>query len=260
MCVFSLNIFAKKTPPKYISKQKRDCNKNSKVILLSYEKQGGKKLKSKKVLYIIGVIVLIAIVGVGAYFIGTKSATATIENEVYSLDNIRIKQEGEQKELDNLIVESENKETEISGLQSDLSALNTELKEAQELISTKETIEKEIAQLKTDKESKDSELKIINENIATQNTELERLEHTVIALKKEPREIPAGQFVVGTDLEPGRYRIEPVSGQGNYFVNGGGDVNIILGNSEWDLSEYVLDLNDGDSIDQTLPVKYTAVE
>lgn len=214
----------------------------------------------KKVVYIIGAIALIAIIGVGTYFFGTKSATATLGNEVYSLDNIKTKQEGEQKELDNLIVESKNKKTEISGLQSDLSALDTELKEAQELISTKETIEKEIAQLKTDKESKDSELKIINENIATQNTELERLDHTVIALKKEPREIPAGQFVVGTDIEQGRYKIEPVSGSGNYFVNGGGDVNIILGSSDFGLSEYVLDLSNGDRIEQTLPVKYTAVE
>lgn len=218
-------------------------------------------MKPKKILYIVGAIVLIFIVGVGAYFIGTKSATATIENEVYSLDNIRIKQEGEQKELDNLIKESENKGTDISGLQSELSALNTELKEAQELISTKESTEKEIAQLKTDKETKDSELKTVSDNIATQTTELEKLEHTVIALKKEPREIPAGQFVVGTDIEAGRYRIEPVSGAGNYFVDGGSSVNIILGtNDDYDLSEYVLNLKDGDNIDQTLPVKYTAVE
>lgn len=217
-------------------------------------------MKSKKVIYIIGVLILVSIVGVGTYFISMNSATATIENEVYSLQNVRTKKIGEKQELDNLIKESKGKEKEINDLQSELNTLDTNLKDVKELISKKDTFEKEIKQLKMDKETKDLEFKNINENIATQNAELEKLKHTVIALKKEPREIPAGQFVVGTDIEAGRYRIEPVSGQGNYFINSGSNVNIILGNDEWSLSEYVLNLKNGDNIDQTLPVKYTAVK
>lgn len=71
----------------------------------------------------------------------------------------------------------------------------------------------------------------------------------------------AGVFLAGKDIPPGRYKVEPVNGFGNYFVNGGSKVNIILGRGDdLFLPEYVFELDEGDEIEATLSVKYTLVE
>lgn len=52
--------------------------------------------------------------------------------------------------------------------------------------------------------------------------------------------MPAGNFVVGTDVPAGRYKIEPNGGSGNYFVNEY-KTNIILGvGDSFQLSEYII--------------------
>lgn len=72
--------------------------------------------------------------------------------------------------------------------------------------------------------------------------------------------MPAGNFVVGTDVPAGRHKIEPNGGSVNYFVNEY-KTNIILGvGDSFQLSEYIISLKTGDKIEQGLPVKYTAVE
>ena len=135
--------------------------------------------------------------------------------------------------------DTDSKRIDLSELKQGVADLQAEKKDIEELIASRSTI---------------------NGSIVEKNAELEKLTNIIVAKKQEPIQMPAGNFVVGTDVPAGRYKIEPNGGSGNYFVNEY-KTNIILGvGDSFQLSEYIISLKTGDKIEQGLPVKYTAVE
>ncbi|MFS7389882.1 hypothetical protein AB6884_10335 [Carnobacterium maltaromaticum] len=156
--------------------------------------------------------------------------------------------------------DTDSKRTDLSELKQGVADLQAEKKDIEELIASRSTIEGEVAKKEEEKKNKQIELDTVNGSIGEKNAELEKLTNIIVAKKQEPIQMPAGNFVVGTDVPAGRYKIEPNGGSGNYFVNEY-KTNIILGvGDSFQLSEYIISLKTDDKIEQGLAVKYTAVE
>lgn len=156
--------------------------------------------------------------------------------------------------------DTDSKRIDLSELKQGVADLQSEKKDIEELIANRSTIEGEVTKIEEGKKNKQTELDTINGSIGEKNAELEKLTNIIVAKKQEPTQMPAGNFVVGTDVPAGRYKIEPNGGSGNYFVNEY-KTSIILGvGDSFQLSEYIISLKTGNKIEQGLPVKYTAVE
>lgn len=217
-------------------------------------------MKNKKLGYVLGRIVIAIILVSGAYFVGTSTTKTKIEGKSYTLNELSSKLVEEKKSIDMLNKDTDSKRTDLSELKQDVADLQSEKKDIEELIVNRSTIEEEVAKKEEEKKNKQIELDTVNGSIVEKNAELEKLTYIIVAKKQEPIQMPAGNFVVGTDVPAGRYKIEPNGWSGNYFVNEY-KTNIILGvGDSFQLSEYIISLKTGDKIEQGLPVKYTAVE
>ena len=207
----------------------------------------------KKLLVVCGIS--IALIG-GAFFIGSTQAKTTLNDSV-----VTIKTAEEKKSA--LLLEIENAEKRLEDLRTDLDTKQEEFDEAKRLISQKDSLTQEITTLDTELTTKKTESDTLSDDIESKNKEIEKLEKGIITLKSEPRNLPAGDFKVGADIDAGRYRVTPSSSagvSGNFFVNDGMNANVILGNDSYSVNEYIVTLSEGDRINQTLPVTFELVQ
>lgn len=170
-----------------------------------------------------------------------------------------------------LLAENSNKKDEISKLQLDYSRLKDEndtiISNLKEQVNKKE---KEISEIKQEEKQKE-----LNDNIETLETkvsnltkskenlekEVESLKEDIIRIKGEEKTYPAGQFTAGKDVAVGRYKI--FEGNSNFTVHSSTGrlmVNIILGNDNYSVSEYIYTFKDGDQIESRSPFKIVEVE
>jgi peptidoglycan hydrolase CwlO-like protein len=206
-------------------------------------------------------LVLVAISAFSAHAIGYNKASVLLKDKKVVVREIDGEIKEWQKELEIIEEKVEAMEDEESSKQAELDGLQIQVDEATEIISQKVTIQKELDELGVQVKGKKDELKKLSEEIANKQSEIDTLNKGILVKKKEPRNLVAGVFIAGKDIAPGRYKVEPVNGFGNYFVNGGSKVNIILGRGDdLFLPEYVFELDEGDEIEATLSVKYTLVE
>ncbi|QGQ48788.1 hypothetical protein E6W99_25895 [Metabacillus sediminilitoris] len=84
------------------------------------------------------------------------------------------------------------------------------------------------------------------------------MEGRLIETGEEPKILSAGQYIVGQDIPQGRYTVTPVGEGSNFFVDGVGEVNTILGSYGED--SYTFFTVDGDVIQTEAKVKLTPVE
>ena len=122
----------------------------------------------------------------------------------------------------------------------------------------------ELNKLNSELSASKGQITTIESDINAKKDELASLENAIKVKKEEPVQLPAGQLVVGKDIQPGRYKVLPVGRGANFFVydsNGNTIVNtIIYSNSDLGVSEYVTMLLDGYVIDAHSPFKYVPVE
>lgn len=206
-------------------------------------------------------LVLVAISAFSAHAIGYNKASVLLKNKKIVAEDIVGEIKEWKKELESIEENVEAMEDEESSKQAELDRLQIQVDEATEMISQKDAIQKELDELGVQVKGKKDELKKLSGEIANKQNELDTLNKGILIKKKEPRTLVAGVFLAGKDIAPGRYKVEPLNGFGNYFVNGGSKVNIILGRGDdLFLPEYVFELDEGDEIEATLSVKYTLVE
>ncbi len=175
---------------------------------------------------------------------------------------------------DDLWAESKKKDVEISEKNKTLVRLEREINKNETKIEEQEADFKQLEDYLINKEKLDAEtseaeknLETLNNTIAEKQTEidsknaqLDSLTSAIIKAKAAPVTLPAGQFTVGKDIEPGRYS---VSGDSNFQVwSSYGDlkVNTILGGGNFGVESYVCELNSGDKIEAGASNKYTPVE
>lgn len=133
---------------------------------------------------------------------------------------------------------------------ADLGGTLEALRNGKDKLARLEKYEENIAKLRGVMQKCQEEVDKLEPKLASKKADLAQITAEVKAmdgraevLRRSPVELPAGQFVVGRDIRPGRYA---VVGESNFIVNGGQKVNTILGRGGVD--QYVCDLEDGDQI------------
>ncbi|WP_431803780.1 hypothetical protein [Halobacillus andaensis] len=214
--------------------------------------------------------------------IGLASATSEVDGEKLAYEelvNKSAEQSTELKEIEGNLKHSQEEYKEVLTLIDDKNALEEQMKTLTDDIETKEEENKklieELQQQIKDKEKetgqeidkfdsqlkeKNGELKQLEEDIQAKKDELKAVTGNVEEAKGEPVTLSAGFFDVGKDLPAGRYKVTPASGNGNFFVNDGMKVNILLGHDELFEEEYVFTADDGDVIELTLSATFTPIE
>jgi peptidoglycan hydrolase CwlO-like protein len=217
---------------------------------MQLEKVKVNKLKSKKFwLKTAGVLIVLSLF----YNFGVSSAKVDL---------------GKQKATyDELVKENYNKKQELDEIKEKLNDINqqytdkkSEFDEAMKVVENKKSVEDEIAKLNESVKGKQGEVTKLDSDIKTKQNELAAITGQIKEKKDAPKILPAGKFTVGKDIPAGRYKAVPNRGNGNFFVNGGADVNIMLGKGDFYEPEYVFEVSDGDEIEITLSVKFIPVE
>ncbi|KGP91778.1 hypothetical protein N780_15460 [Pontibacillus chungwhensis BH030062] len=209
-----------------------------------------------------GVIVIFIL----AFFIGSSSMATIIDGE-------KLKYEGLVEKSKSIDEEISKKQQETIDLQDQLDQLNEEhgstkekinnlkkeLGEALALIKEKEIITQEINELTTQEETKTKKIQELDGSIEAKEKELAVVSGKIIELKDKPKTLSAGFFTVGKDIPASRYKVTP-NGNGNFFVNEGAKVNIMLGRGDFYESEYVFQAEEGDVIELTLSATFTPIQ
>lgn len=212
--------------------------------------------KYQVLIFIIVSILLVA----ASHYIGNKTAVTKIDQEKLTYDEIKqeiLEQEEELKGIKSDIVVARSNYDAVS---RDLKGVSDEYEEVQSIIAEKETFleEKKKVQGEIDElKKKDENLK---KSISDKKSELSSITGKIKEAKGQPKVLSAGKFIVGKDIPAGRYKAVPNGGFGNFFVNQGADVNIILGHGDFGESEYVFEAFDGDEIELTTSAKFIPIE
>ena len=212
--------------------------------------------KYQMIIFITISVILIAV----SWFIGDQSATTKIENEKVTYEEMIQKLDDKEEELQRINGDVEVAQSNYESVSADLSKVSDEYKEVQGIIAEKEKVidEKEKVQAELDELKKKEEK--LKKSISDKESELSSITGKVKEAKGQPKILSAGKFIVGKDLPAGRYKVVPNGGMGNFFVNQGMDVNIILGSGDFGESEYVFEAFDGDEIELTTSAKFIPIE
>ncbi|MDD9312614.1 hypothetical protein PUS82_15170 [Cytobacillus firmus] len=221
--------------------------------------------KNKKIwIGIAGVAVILSIF----YTIGYSGAKAVIDDEKVTYDELVSKigdKEKELKEAEATLKEREQEiKNEISELEKQFEDRKSEFDEALAAVENKKQLETEIKSLESTKSGQETSISNLTADIKAKREELAKIEDAIVEKNEAPVQLPAGQFVVGKDIKPGRYKVLPVGRGANFFVfdqSGNNIVNtIIYSDSSLGVTEYVTLLDEGYVIDAASPFKYVPVE
>jgi len=196
-----------------------------------------------------------------------SSNYSTSESQKAEINDRKVTYEQLEKEISVLKKGKESLATDISQKESDLSNLESKHKDIVAAVANKDKIEQQISDneskledVKSDIDDANNELESVNSQISSAKDELSTVKGEIKTAKSAPKTLSAGKFTVGKDIPEGRYKVVPNGGSGNFFVNGGQSVNIILGHGEFGESEYVFDAYDDDEIELTTSAKFIPIE
>ncbi|MBB2482343.1 host-nuclease inhibitor Gam family protein [Heyndrickxia shackletonii] len=176
--------------------------------------------------------------------------------------------DGKKLDYDKLVAEIKSKKEELNNVKKQLDDLNNQYTEkedqinaAMDVVNNKKKSEDELKKLQSDIDSKKEEVKSWDSKLNSKKKELASVAGQIQKRKGAPKVLPAGYFSVGKDIPAGRYKVVPNGGMGNFFVNEGAKVNIILGyDASLSVKEYVFDADEGDEIQLTTSAKFIPVK
>lgn len=214
--------------------------------------------KEKKMFFKRGLIPLVVfLLLIISFSIGSSSAKTDLDGKKVTYDDLVVKIKEKKSKLN----KTENK---FSDTKAKLEDITQEYKAANAVINNKTENENKVKELDEQISSKSSQISSLDSTINTKKNELSSLESAIKVKKEAPVELPAGQFIVGKDISPGRYKVLPIGRGANFMVydsSGNNVVNtIIYSSSDLGVSEYVTLLSDGYIIDAHSPFKYVPVE
>lgn len=160
-------------------------------------------------------------------------------------------------EIDNAIVPYNELVNNTKELEKEYNDRKEELDEAIELSDKKSELDAQIIK-------KNKELDLLNKDIAEATSKLSELQGKITEKDEKPIELPAGQFIVGSDIPEGRYKVTPNGSGGNFFVDDSNGKLVvsqsIREDGEYSVSEYVIFLEDGYSIEAASPFNYIPIK
>lgn len=211
-------------------------------------------MNKKLVFSAIGVVLLVILAGVGGYFIGNSTAVNTIDGKTYTLVSIG-------DEIDSKRNESSSLDIEIKDNKDELNKISKEHEEAKELIDIKDSLSNEINSLTTSEESLNKEIETLNVSVSDSEKKLKKLEEGIVLKEAEPRTLIAGNFNVGKDIDSGRYKVYPTGKfEGDLYVNDYETTVYFSKDDSFGVNEYILNLEDGDEINASIPLTFAPVE
>ena len=142
----------------------------------------------------------------------------------------------------------------VAGLTKERAGADAELRKTSDSLSANKArlakldgYEAKTAKLQDQIANRQQEASSLDASLSAKRSELESLTGKMDKVRHQPIELPAGEFVVGRDIRPGRYT---VTGDSNLFVTGADGehkVNTILG-GQYGVERYVCQLEEGDQI------------
>jgi hypothetical protein len=142
---------------------------------------------------------------------------------------------------------------------SKLSAINAKIKSQSKYESQLENYIKNKKQFDKQLSDDNSQISDLESKISSEQSELNNLTDSVTAAQTAPKDLPAGQYTVGTDITAGRYSVDGSSNFVVYDSSGSIKVNTILGNSNVGVGTYTCDLSDGDTIKTESETRFTPI-
>jgi DNA repair exonuclease SbcCD ATPase subunit len=247
----------------------------SNKVRLRPENKGGNEVsentqnKNSRLLKIgIGIAVMIFLIA--AYFIGNSTAAVKLEGQKVKYEKLTGKLADKENELAEKSEEVKNREAELNQVKKEiesktdtLESKKKEYSEAIAIISEKEKVQEEIKHSSENLDAAKAEAAKLKKEIDAKKLELASIEGKIIEKKEAPKTLSAGQYIVGKDLQAGRYKAVPNGEGSNFFVydsSGMAAVNTILGNDSFSVPEYVFFCDDGNVIETMAPVKLIPVE
>lgn len=222
---------------------------------------GNKKTLIKK--SIIPAVAVIVFLSVG-YGIGTSNAKTELNGEKRKFEEVAKEVKSAKEALKVYEDQAKQVHVEIVTLNSDYSKRKAEFDEALKASQQKNALTDESAKLSSEIETKKSEIANLDTTIQTKKNEVASLEQVIKEKKEAPIELPAGTFIVGKDLQPGRYKVVPVGRGSNFKVYNSGGTNlyseIISSVPNHGVPEYIVFLSANDIIEARSPFKYVPVE
>jgi septal ring factor EnvC (AmiA/AmiB activator) len=216
-------------------------------------------IKKYKILFIIAAFIVLFLI---AFNMGNSAAMVDLEKEKVSYDELVSEISNKEKDLSNLSDKLEAKKTELNTLETKFDERQTEFNEVNALVEEKSSIEYEIAALEGKVKEKQTEINSMDAGIKEKKAEFASISGQIQEKQEAPKQLPAGQFIVGKDIPSGRYKAVPAGGSGNFVVyssSGGLKVNTILGGSYGE-PEYVFYAEEGDMIELSTSAKFIPVE
>ena len=196
-----------------------------------------------------GVILAVSL----SYTIGLGNAKTELNGEMVKFNKLTTEVGKEQEKLEDL-------NAKLTETEDDLDSKKVEYDKAVKAISDKAALETEIDRLGKVVETKTAEIAKLEETIIGKTEEIASLDGKITEKASQPVTLSAGFFTVGKDLQSSRYKVVPAGGSGNFFVNEGSKVNIILGDGDFGESEYIFTASDGDEIELTTSAKFIPIE
>lgn len=210
-----------------------------------------KRVQSKKFLGVLGGLVVLSIL---FYNVGISAAKVELGEEKASYDEVVAKYHEKDQDLDEIT--EKLKDLHFTYLEN-----KEELDVAREAIQNETELKRDLRVLKEEKRVKEEELKDVQERVSSKQAELDRLNGDILKAEGKPLTIGAGQYIVGQDMDEGRYTVEPNGEGSNFFVygsDGRATVNTILGN--YGEASYTFFTSSGDIIQTEASVKLTPVQ
>lgn len=205
----------------------------------------------KKKLQIASIAAVIILIGACAftYQIAFQNGRDT-EFEAKALASATEIKLDQDEEYKNTMESLKKTETNLKKVKDELTDNQSILKELEEYKKNKASCQKEIEGLNGKVESLKADVSNLDTQIAEKTAELNRVKGDIIIAQGEPFTLPAGDFTVGHDINPGRYL---VSGTSNFIVDSSSGrlkVNTILGYDSFGFGDgdYVCTLEKGDQV------------
>ncbi|MBO1514301.1 hypothetical protein [Metabacillus bambusae] len=217
-----------------------------------------KLLKSKVTWVIAGAIAIIFI----SYNVGYSLAKVPLSEKKVTYDELLNEIEGKEEELQEKKAKVEEQRQKLLGLIEETTKNEAILAEAKDFETNKTKLEDEINSLSDQVNTKKSEIETLNTDIKSKETELASVTGQIKEKEDAPKQLSAGNFIVGTDIPTSRYKAVPVGNSGNFVVYSSyGDlkVNTILG-GDYGEKEYVFFAEEGDQIELAAPAKFIPIE
>lgn len=222
-------------------------------------------IKNKKSILITGIAVIATILLITIFYnVGVSNAKVELENEKVKYEDIVSKIKAKEVDLEGINKEVEKASKELDKVNNQYKEKAELFKEAQAVLDKKDSLEKDLETLQSSIDAKSSRISDLEKQISDKNNELASVEGKIKVAKDDPKNLPAGMFVVGKDIPPGRYKVVAVGRGSNFFVfnsDGSNLVNTIISNTaNHGVPEYVTYLAEGYIIEANSPFKYIPIE